>query len=134
MAALSDFAEPRVLTWLLRQASAPTFTPAATLYVALYTVAPTDAGAGTEVTGGGYARQSVTFAAPVDNGAGGYKVTNSNALTFDSMPTATIVAWGIFDAATAGNLYLHGSMTPNVSTTDGTPLGIKVGALTVNDA
>ena len=32
-----------------------------TLYVGLYTVAPSDTGGGTEVSGGAYARQTATF-------------------------------------------------------------------------
>lgn len=46
---------------LLEEAfGAAAFTAPATLYLALYTVAPTDNGGGTEVTGGSYARKAVT--------------------------------------------------------------------------
>ena len=40
-----------------------TFTKPTTVYAALYTVAPSDSSAGTEVTGGSYARQAITFSA-----------------------------------------------------------------------
>jgi hypothetical protein len=72
--------------------------------VALYTTDPTDADTGTEVSGGSYARQAVTFGSP-SNGVS----TNSASVTF---PTATgnwgtITHIGIRDASTAGNLLYH---------------------------
>src|SRR5262245_10711430 len=56
----SDYLENLVIDHLFRTR---TWTKPAALYVALFTAAPTDAGGGTEVTGGGYARVSV---APLD--------------------------------------------------------------------
>jgi hypothetical protein len=73
----------------------------ATVYVALFTaVTDAEAGTGTEVSGGSYARQPVTFGAPSD-GAG----SNSGVITF---PTATanwgtVTHAGIFDALSGGN-------------------------------
>ena len=75
-------------------------------YVALFTTATTDAGGGTEVTGGGYARQLVGLSAA--SGAGGL-TSNAADIVF---PTAT-ADWGtvthvaIMDAATAGNMIMH---------------------------
>ena len=57
MAAMTDYLENKVIDWMLR---GQTFTPPATLYVALYTTTLTDSSAGTEVTGGGYARVALT--------------------------------------------------------------------------
>ena len=59
MAALSDVSEKLVLDWLMTTGSA---TRPTAWYVALYTGAPSDSGGGTEVSTGGYARQTVTFA------------------------------------------------------------------------
>ena len=77
------------------------FTPPPTLYVALYTAAPTVSGGGTEVTGGGYARQTATFGAP-SNG----QTSNTGDVVFPiaSVAWGTVVAFGILDAATGGNL------------------------------
>ena len=75
-------------------------------YVALFTTATTDAGGGTEVSGGGYARQLAGLSAA--SGAGGL-TSNTADITF---PTAT-ADWGtvtdvaIMDAATAGNMIMH---------------------------
>jgi hypothetical protein len=79
-----------------------------TAYVALFTAVGTDAGTGfTEVSVGAYAR--VATAAADWNSASGSapsQISNANTLTF---PTATadwgtVIAFGLFDAATTGNL------------------------------
>jgi hypothetical protein len=79
-----------------------------TAYVALFTAVGTDAGAGfTEVAGGSYARHA-TAAADWNSASGSAPsiISNANTLTF---PTATadwgtVVAFGLYDAATGGNL------------------------------
>ena len=63
MAEMSNYLENALLNGTL---NATTYTAPAAVYVALYTSDPTDANTGTEVSGGSYARQSVTFAAPSD--------------------------------------------------------------------
>ena len=57
MAGFSDYLEDKVLDHVFGGVA---YTQP-TKHVALYTVAPTDTGGGTEVTGGAYARQSVAF-------------------------------------------------------------------------
>lgn len=81
------------------------FTPPSTIYLALYTSDPTAADTGQEVSGGGYARQAITFAAPaIENGK--QSVKSSADIEF---PVAG-AAWGIVThvglrtAATGGNL------------------------------
>lgn len=101
MAEISNYLENALINGTLR---GTTYTAPTTVYVGLYTTDPTDAKTGTEVSGGSYARQSVTFSAPSDG------LTASNAdVTF---PQATAnwgtVGWiGILDAATGGNLLYH---------------------------
>ena len=58
MAGFSDYLEDKVLDHVF---GGNAYTAPSTLYVALYTVAPTDTGGGTEVSGGAYARQTATF-------------------------------------------------------------------------
>src|SRR5690349_20255539 len=55
--ALTDYAENKLVDALLRGQSLGS---PATFYVALYTTCPTDSTAGTEVSGGSYARVAVT--------------------------------------------------------------------------
>jgi hypothetical protein len=58
MAGKSDYLENKILDHVLRNTA---YTSPTTVYVGLYTAAPTDAGGGTEVSGNGYAREAATF-------------------------------------------------------------------------
>lgn len=128
MAGKSDYLENKLQDHTLR---GQTFTPAATLYVALFTTAPTDAGGGTEVSGSGYARVAVVGnmtnwsgtqgagTTTVSSGTGG-QVTNNTAITFGLPAGAwgTITHFALIDSATAGgsnNYYYWGTVTPNIT-------------------
>lgn len=121
MAAMSDYLENKLIDWLLRGQA---FTPPTSVYVALFTSAPSDAGGGTEVSGGSYARQAVAcssaaFAATQAPGStaatstGTSGTTSNNAAVTFPTPTA---AWGtithvaLFDAASGGNLLFSGAL------------------------
>jgi hypothetical protein len=72
-----------------------TFTaPTGPMKLALETVTGTNAAAGTEVTGGSYARQAITFTA-----ASSGSTSNSNTITFTAMPAATVTGLEIYDSA-----------------------------------
>lgn len=92
-------------------------------WIALYTAAPSDAGGGTEVAGGGYARVNLP---PLDtnwtatqggttgasSGTGG-ATSNAVVVTFP-VPSAdwgTVTHVAIFDAATGGNPILWAPLT-----------------------
>ena len=98
-----------------------------TVYVGLFTVAPGDAGGGTEVTGGSYARQTATFTA-----ASAGATSNSGNIDFTGMPAATTVAIAIFDASTSGNMLVHGTLTTNKQTDAGDTLRIATGDLDIS--
>lgn len=113
LAGWTSAAEQAVLNAFFRGAAlgAP-----ATLYFALFTVAPTDAGGGTEVTGGSYARVAVT-ANTTNFGAasGGSPSSTSNltAITFPA-PTAnwgTVVAMAIMSASSGGTMWRWVNLT-----------------------
>jgi len=144
MAAMTDYLENKIIDWLLRGQS---FTPPSTVYVALFTAAPTDAGGGTEVSGGSYARVGV--ACTLSNWAGtqgagtttastGSSGTTSNnvAITFPA-PTAnwgTVTAFGLFDAPTGGNLLIYGNLnTPKTINNGDAAPSFAAGALTFQD-
>lgn len=125
MGALSDYLENKLLDHVLRNVA---YTSPTTIYVALFTSAPSDAGGGTEVSGGGYARQAVTFSA-----ASGGATSNSADVTF---PTATanwgtITHIGLFDASTGGNLLLWGALTTSKTISTGDVLKIPAGDLDI---
>jgi len=125
MAEMSNFLENALVNATLR---ATTYTSPATVYVALFTTDPTDAASGTEVTGGSYARTSVTFAAP-SNGA-----SASNAdCTFPTCTSTwgTVSHIGIFDASTSGNLLYHTPLDTSKTIETGDIFKIASGSLTV---
>ena len=123
MAALSDYAEKLLLDWSMTTGSA---TRPTEWYVALYTVAPSDSGGGTEVSGSGYAREAVTFDAAATPGG---TTSNTGAVSFTASGGSfgTVVAIGIFDAVTSGNLLWHGTMTASKTVDDGDTLEFSIG-------
>lgn len=125
MAAISNYLENALINATLRNTA---YSSPATVYVALFTSDPTDAGSGTEVSGGSYARRSATFAAP-SNGASS---TNADV----QFPQATgnwgtITHFGIYDALTTGNLLYHGALTTSKTIETGDVFKIASGNLTV---
>ena len=98
-----------------------------TVFVALYTVAPTDSTAGTEVTGGSYARQPITFSA-----ASAGATSNTGNVDFAGMPAATTVAIAIHTAVTGGTMLMHGTLTTNKQTDAGDTLRIATGDLDIS--
>lgn len=106
----------------------------ATWYVALCTTTPTDAAAGTEVTGGAYARVAVTnnttnFPVPTVG-----VISNGTVITFPT-PTAawgTVTSFELWDAATAGTRRYWGTLTTSrpINNGDSAP-SFAAGALTI---
>lgn len=112
MAGKSAYLETLMLNLILRTQTA---TKPSAIYVALLTAAPSDAGGGTEVTGGSYARVQVAqldanWAAPSGTPR---STSNSGSVTFPS-PTANwgvATHFGLYDASTAGNLLYWAALT-----------------------
>ena len=122
---LSNYLENKLLDHFLATTS---YTAPSNVYVALMTVAEDDTGsAGTEVTGGSYARQSATF----DAAASGATQNSSN-LDFTGMPACTVVGIAIYDASSAGNLLVHGTLTANKTLDAGDTLRIATGDLDIS--
>ena len=122
MAALSDHAEALLLDWLMTNGSA---TRPTAWYVALYTAAPSDSGGGTEVSGYGYGREAVTFAAATSPGG---TTSNSGAVSFTASggDWGSITHIGIHDALSGGNLLWHGAMTASKTVADGDTLEFSI--------
>lgn len=127
MSAASDYMENAALKWALTTNSV---TRPTTWYVSLHTTATTDAGGGTEVTGGSYARQSASFTVTLDTAA-----TSANIL----FPTAT-ADWGtithvaIWDSLSGGNMLFHGAASSSKLIQTGDAYLINSGNLTVTMA
>lgn len=130
MDAKSDYLEDNILNHVLRNTA---YTSPTTVYVALFTVSPADDGTGgTEVSGFAYARQAVTFGAPSSG-----TVANSGAVTFPQASGGawgTIVAMGIYDANSGGNLLYYGDLATSKVVGDGDQISFANGALTVSES
>lgn len=130
----SDFLENELLDHVFGNAA---YTAPATLYVGLFTAAPTDAGGGTEVGTGtwtNYARVAVTNNATNFPAAAAGAKSNGTAISFGAATATgpvTVVAVGIFDAATAGNLLAWADLTTNKTVNNGDTPSFAVGELDI---
>lgn len=129
MSAVSDYLENKLLDYVFRGQA---FTPPATVYVALFTAAPSDAGGGTEVSGGSYAR--VAVASSLTNWSGTQSagsttpssgtsgtISNNSAITFPA-PTAnwgTATHVGLYDASSGGNPLAWGALAQSKTINNG---------------
>lgn len=121
----SNYLETKVLDHVF---GATAYTAPATLYVGLYTAAPSDTGGGTEVSGTGYARQTATFTTSGDT------TSNDSAIEF---PTAgsnwgTVTHVGVFDASTSGNMLVYGSLSTSKLVESGDVFRIPAGDLDIS--
>lgn len=135
--ALTDYAENKIIDALVRGQAlgAP-----ATWYIGLDTVACSEAGGGTEVSGGSYARASVaaslaawagTQSAGSTTASSGTSGTTSNngAISFPT-PTAgwgTVVSIRWWDAASAGNAWVCTPLTINKTVNTGDSVSFPAG-------
>jgi hypothetical protein len=126
MAELSDYLENKLLDHVLRNIS---YTSPTTVFVGLFTADPTDAGTGTEVSGGSYARQIIS----VTTATGGI-VTSSADVTFPQCTASwgTVSHIGLLDALSSGNLLMHTALTTSRSIETGDVLKISTGSLTAS--
>lgn len=125
MAGASNYLEALILDDILNTGK---------VWIALFTVMPTDAGGGTEVSGGSYARVEVD-STTVDQWSvtGTTYATNINALIF---PTAsanwgTVVGFGIFDAVSGGNLLIFDQLLTQRIVNNGDTAEFLAGALDI---
>jgi hypothetical protein len=120
----SNYLENKIL---LHVFGATAYTAPTTLYVALFTSDPGEAGTGTEVSGGSYARQTATFT------VSGAIASNTAAIEF---PTAT-ASWGtvtyaaVYDAVSGGNLLGSGGLATSKAIATGDVLRIPVSSLNI---
>ena len=103
MAGFTDYLENKVLTHVF---GGTAYTAPSTLYVGLFTAAPSDTGGGTECSGGSYARKSMPDMTV--SGTSPTQATNGAAVEFATATGAwgTVTHCGVFDASSSGNLLL----------------------------
>jgi len=130
MSAFSDYAEDKIAKWV---AGSTTMPAVGSRYLGLFSSNPTDTGSGgTEVTTTirSAGRVAISFAAPVDG-----VLLNSAEINFGNSEHDTSVShFGIFDAASSGNLLVHGALNnpKTISTSD--VVKFAAGALSVTVA
>lgn len=144
MSAMSDYLENKIVDQIFRGQA---FTFPATLHVGLFTAAPSDSGGGTEVSGGSYARTAVTASLAnfsgtqgagttvASSGTGG-QTSNNSTITF-ATPTASwgaVSHFGIFDAASGGNLLFWGALTITKTINQGDTVTFPAASLSVTFA
>lgn len=116
----SNYLENKVLGHVFGGAA---YTAPTTLYVGLFTSDPGETGSGTEVSGGSYARQTITFTVT------GSQASSNAAVEF---PTAT-ASWGtityaaVYDAVSGGNLLASGALTTSKTIDSGDVFRIPSG-------
>lgn len=125
MAEFTNFLENKLLDHVLKNES---YTSPTTVFVGLFTVTPTDTTSGTEVTGGSYARRVLSVSTASEG-----VVTSSADITFPQCTETwgTVVALGIHDALSSGNLLMYTDLTTSKTIETGDILRIDTGSLTV---
>ena len=123
--AFTNYLENKVLDYVF---SGGSFSQPGTKYRALYTVAPTDSSAGTEVTGGGYVRQTVALT------TSGSDTTNSGAVEYATATAGygTVVAVAVLDANSGGNMLAYASLTANKTIGVGDVFRVPAGDLDIS--
>lgn len=118
---LTDTVENQLLDALVGNASYTVSTP---VKMALVTANGSDSAGGTEVVGGSYARQNISFSA-----ASAGQITNSATITFGNLPTTTVVGIELWDSA--GKRLAYGPLTTPKSLTSGDTLQFASSSVTL---
>lgn len=135
----SNYTEANIIETTLRGAAYPV--PAA-IYVALFTASPTDANiTANEIQVSAfpaYTRKDAAAGAAINTGwtanANGVS-TNAKVITFaanNGAGAVTATHFGLYDAATGGNLLIHDALVTNKTLQVGDVVAFSVGALTVS--
>ncbi len=122
MSAATDYLEEKIRKHILGIAA---YAMPATVFLALHTADPTEAGNVAECVGGGYSRQPVTFA------DGGSNASNSALVRFNSVGAVTVTHSSIWDAATGGNPLIYNALVTPQALQAGQPLELAIGDVIV---
>jgi hypothetical protein len=119
----SDYLEDKVLNHVFGGTS---YTAPTTLYVGVFTSAASDTGPGTEVSGNGYARQSVAFTV---SGTSPTTASSSAAVEFPEATGSwgTVTYAGVFDAVSGGNMLAWAQLTDPADFVTALPKAITAG-------
>jgi len=121
---LPDIIENQLLDALVGTAA---YTVTGPIKLALVTANGNDASAGTEVTGGSYARQTITFGAAASG-----SISNSASISFTGMPAVTVVGIEIYDSAGSPKRLAYGALTSSRTVTAGDTVQFASSAITLS--
>ncbi len=114
----------------------PDFVKASPTYFALMTVMPTASGGGTEVSGGSYARVSVTNNSTNWPAASGQTKQNATAIDWGTATAnwGTIVGVAEYDASSGGNLLTFGPLSTSRTVNSGQSFQVPANGATYTQA
>lgn len=118
----TNYLRNKIIDHMLRNQS---YTPAATMYQALFSDDTDVFGGGTEVSGGSYSRKATTFIAPT-NGI----TSNSTDVSFAVMPAVVVTHGAVFDASSGGNMLLQNPLASPVTLAASDTLTFPMGDIT----
>lgn len=125
--AKSNYLEDKILDHVLGTTAYSQPTPR----LALFTSDPTDAGTGTELSGNGYARSAISFNAASSGSATG--PTTAIEFTASGGNFGTVSHFGLYDAATGGNLLYYGALTTSKTVNDGDSIRFTADSITITE-
>ena len=130
MGSKTDYLENKLLDHTVRNTL---YTQAATVYTALFTATPSDAGGGTEVTQAtsGYTRQATAFITAASG-----STNNSGAITFATAGGSgygAVTHWALFDAGTSGNMLYWSTLTATVTINAGDQAVFATGGIVISE-
>lgn len=134
--AFSQYLADKILVWI----KGTTFpTALSTVYITLHSADPGTAGSANNVQSSivsGGARTAVVtagFSAVGSASGGGFQITNNSSvqITTNSIGSATVTHFGVWDASTAGNFLASGALTSSVDVVTGDTVQFNAGALAI---
>lgn len=125
MSEFTDFLENELLDHVFANAA---YSAPANVHLALYTTTCSDSARGTEVSGGGYGRQSTAFGT-----ASAGTISNSAIESFTASANyGTVVATGLEDASTSGNQLCFDNDFTDTTVNSGDTLQFAIGDIDVS--
>jgi hypothetical protein len=101
--------------------------PTGPMKLALVTVLGTATAAGTEVTGGSYARQTLAMGS-----ASAGSAANTSTITFSGLPACTVVGVDVYDSAGTPRRCWFGALAASKTVASGDAISFAVGSITAS--
>jgi len=121
---LPDTIENQLLDALVGTAA---YTMTGPVMLRLMTANGSDSSNGTQVTGGSYAAQTITFGA-----ASGGSITNDAVINFTLMPVATVVGIELWDSNGSPKRLAYGALSANKTTAAGDTLQFAASSISLS--